>query len=475
LIAKCTLLVPWFVGPGAAVDEGSILSYGQLVFRGYVPGRDLRTLYGPLDPYLVGFALWITNGNFYSERVLGLAFRLVSAGALLLLVRHRGPSVLLASAAILLLMPPQSLSALAVRGAVAATAVAILAASRGRPRAAGIAAGVAVLFRCDWVLPIALGAMPWLVLWPRRSRVRALAGFGLVVALYVPYLVAVGPSNLGNAVRLLAEGERAGRLPLAPVIDPAGGLFYLVLFAGVLLAVAGYVRRGAVEGTVFMSFALVTAGLVPYAIWTEDRSHVLTAAPSLVIAPAAVAVLVERLRPFRWRSLLLAAGIAAAVAPVVFLSVTSAFPPSVPLFPSHAYTVSNDGRTFLVESAENAEDATKALRLVDRIAPYGRLFVGPRDLRDPGSADDYLYYLLPHLRPATFFIVLSAGTTDRPAHRLAAELSRADVLILDSSLDRPARGRGSVAANIVVARDFCLRARFGEMSVYRRCVKTASG
>ena len=83
--------------------------------------------------------------------------------------------------------------------------------------------------------------------------------------------------------------------------------------------------------------------------------------------------------------------------------------------------------------------------------------------------DAYLYYLLPNLRPATFFVVLDPGTTNMPRHPLARALPTADLLILDSSLDRPVTGHASPAANQVVARDFCVAGEFGALSVFRRC------
>jgi len=470
LVAKCFLFLPWFVGPGPAVDEGAILSYGQLVLHGVLPGRDLRTLYGPLDPYLVGAGLWITHGSLYSERFLGLVFRLVTAGSLLLLVRRRGPIPLLVAVAILLLMPPQGLSALAVRGAAAATAVAIVCASRRRPLAAGIAAGVAVLFRWDWLIPIALGAIPWFAVWPWRARLRAIAGVGLLLVLYIPWLAAIGISNAEYSIGLLHAGESARRMPLAPLITPAGALSYLVLFADALLLVAGVARRRSVEGVIYLSVALVSVGLLPYAIWTNDRSHVGAAAMSLLVAPGAAAALIEVGRPLGRRLVLLALATGVAVAPLIVLVLSSAFAPSVPLFPQRTYAVSNDGRRFFLDSAEAADDANKAVRLVARIAPRGgRLFVGPGDLSDPASSDAYLYYLLPNLRPATFFVVLDRGTTNQAPHRLASELPKADVLILDTSLDDAGAGRGSPAANKVVARDFCSAGQFGAMSVLRRC------
>lgn len=469
LTTKCVLLLPWFTGPGVPVDEGAILSYGQLVLHGLVPGRDIRTLYGPLDPYLVGGGLWITHGSLFSERLIGLFFRLVTAGSLLLLVRRRGSPVLLASAAILLLMPPQGLGAFAVRGAAAGTAVATVCASRRRPLAAGMAAGVAVLFRWDWLVPVALGAVPWLVVWPWRVRLRALVGLGVVLALYVPWLVAIGASNAEYALGLLNAGETARRLPFASLASPAGALFYLVLAADALLVIAGLARRRTVEGSIYLSVALVSVGLLPYAMWTEDRAHVGAAAQSVIVAPAAVAVLIELARPLGRRIALFGIAFAVAIAPLVVLIATSVFFPAVPLVPPRAYPISNDGRRFYLDSPQSSADASKAVRLVAQIAPHGRLFVGPRDLSDPAAADDYLYYLLPALRPATFFIVVDPGTTDRPPHRLAAELPRADVLILDSSLPSATGGHMSQEANAVVARDFCVAGRFGAMSVFRRC------
>jgi hypothetical protein len=298
-------------------------------------------------------------------------------------------------------------------------------------------------------------------------------GAGAVVFLYLPYLASLGFSNAVYALRLLDAGENARHLPVASVIDPAGSLLYLALVADGLLLIAGFARRKTVEGVVYLSVALVSVGLLPYAIWTEDRSHVGPAALSLIVAPAAFGVVVQLLRPLGRRALLVGIGLLAAIAPLGVLVVSSAFAPAVPLVPSTAYAVKNSGREFFLDSPESAADANAAVKLVARIAPHGRLFVGPRDLRDPGSVDAYLYYLLPHLRPATFFVVLDPGTTTMPRHSLARELPTADVLILDSSINWPVIGHALSAANQVVARDFCIAGEFGSMSVFRRCHRRA--
>jgi len=472
LVTECAVLVPWLYGRGEPLDEGALLSYGDLVFRGYLPGRDLRTFYGPLNSYVVGAALWVSGGSFYAERLVGLAYQLTIAAALLLLVRPRGRMAVVAATGLLVVLPPESLSATAVRGASAASCVAVLAASRRRPFLAGAAAGFAVGLRYDWAVPLALAAIPWLVGRPRRERLRLLASSaGFTGLIYVPYLVLLGPTDIRYAWRLLHAAELGRRKGLPAVTTPTGSLFYLVVVAIGVLLVVGFARRATTDGKVFLSIALMSAGLIPYMAWTANRTHVLTGGVApVVLCAAAAPALLEEVRGYPRRWLLLGGCAALAVAPLAYQTVAAAIPPSTPLFPPKAYAVTYHGRMFRLDNPEEAAAAQVTVRRAAALSPHGgRLFVGPGDLADPGYADAYLYYLLANrLRPATFFIVFDPGTASLAPHRLADELPRADVVVLNRS-ERTETSQSGPGAAQVLARDFCIRGMFGSFSVYARC------
>ena len=125
-----------------------------------------------------------------------------------------------------------------------------------------------------------------------------------------------------------------------------------------------------------------------------------------------------------------------------------------------------------------ADAANELLPEVERITkPGDRLFVGPTDLRKTPYSDAYLYYMLPDLDPATYFIEMDPGVANREGSRLADDLRSADVAILSSvwnDWDEPndARKVGPNEPNRVLRNEFCLVDTYGEdglYELYRRC------
>jgi hypothetical protein len=141
---------------------------------------------------------------------------------------------------------------------------------------------------------------------------------------------------------------------------------------------------------------------------------------------------------------------------------------------THAHVVANGGRHFRIQDPTAARELQSAIDAVARVAPRPHtLFVGPTDLRRTNANDAFVYYLLPHLRPASFYVEL-----DPPASKagsgLARDVSKADVLLLGSRWNRDSeqngtRDFGSNAANLVVQRQFCRRAVSGGYEVLTRC------
>jgi hypothetical protein len=480
LAFQAAVLLPWLSAAGSPMDEGSVLTYADRAIQGDVPMRDLRSFYGPLNSYLVGGVFKLAGPSLYAERILGLVYHLVLAAALVTLVRRRGLLATAGAALLLVLLPPPlGPGAFAASGALASSCVAILLASNRRPFAAGAAAGIAVLLRFDWLVPVVLLSLPYLVAWPGRGRLRGLAGFTLMIATYVPYLALVGLANVKVAAKQLREGQEGRTLSLPHPPTYPGDVFYLMLFALLVLVVVGLRRRRTDEGLVFLSVALLGMGLLPYALVRADRAHIVIAATApIVLLAAAWPAALEEFRtsisrasarlPARLRIGLVVTGLA--LVALLSLSLLA----GARLRPGKSYAVSHDGRSFRLKYENSARTAELAVERADSIAPPdGRLFVGPADLRRTTYADSYMYFLLPRLQPATFYIALDPHVTERAPHRLVSELPRADVLILNRAYDAVTEANvsaqfGSPAPNRVVARSFCLRAKFGSFLVYAR-------
>jgi hypothetical protein len=110
-----------------------------------------------------------------------------------------------------------------------------------------------------------------------------------------------------------------------------------------------------------------------------------------------------------------------------------------------------------------------------RLARTGdSLFVGPQDLRRTNYGPTYMYFLLPQLRPASYYMEMNPLTANREGSGLAGELRRADWLILTSAWDdwnepNESSKLGSSEPNDVVRSKFCLRSESGEYRLYERC------
>ena len=79
----------------------------------------------------------------------------------------------------------------------------------------------------------------------------------------------------------------------------------------------------------------------------------------------------------------------------------------------HSYTIEHDGRVFYYGKADRATAANLVIAAAARISQPGqRLFVGPGDLRKTPYSDAYLYYMLPDLVPATYYIEMDPGVAN---------------------------------------------------------------
>ena len=124
---------------------------------------------------------------------------------------------------------------------------------------------------------------------------------------------------------------------------------------------------------------------------------------------------------------------------------------------------------------DSIEATTAVVFRVKRLAaPGDTLFVGPQDLRRTNYGPTYIYFLLPELRPALYYMEMNPGTANREGSGLADELRRADWLILTSEWDdwdepNASMDFGPSEPHDVVRDDFCLRLESGEYRLYERC------
>ena len=514
---------------GAPMEEGFMLTFPEMVQRGQIPNRDFLHLYGPGSLWLLAGVYRLFGASLAAERTIGLLQHLGVIFGLFALARPWGRRIATTCAlvAVLITLFPVGLAAMAWNGAIALAVVglAIGLAAQRRPDderaqrrrlfAAGLLAGLALLYRPDLVLAVGLGfgALAWST---GRTRGRAvLAGAAVGVAPYLIHFATAGPGRVVRGMVLDPVFKLRGgrRLPLPPSLDTLDGALHKVArlvappwplphptepqqvfgwFFG-LLAAAGFITfvalvrvrrdRSSPCACALLCVALFGIGLLPQALQRPDPTHI--AWVSVVVIGFLPVAVHEALRtPLRS----LTAGARALLSGGAVLAVLLAL---LPFFTFRSYVeftrqsfgrdagraaVHNDGRTFWLGNGPAIAEIQALLDDVDRIAaPGAKVIVGPADLRFTHYSDAYFYFLLPDQRPGTAYVEMDPGVANADDSGLADELARADYFVASNIWDQwdepnDSKQAGSPEPNQVVAERYCLVRDYGRfVALYRRC------
>ena len=295
-------------------DEGLVLQAARRIGDGQIPYGDFTWAYGPGLPYLLA-ALGDSLLHWRIARVLVDAGIALAAFAV---VRRATGNTRLAAAAWLLAVcavaDPRTANPFAY--ALLFALLAFSAASVRRPLLAGVLIGLAAAFRIDFALFGLAAALTVLARGEARGR-RALATCaGAAVAVgalvYLPFVVAIGPADLYDALigtSLRESGYWTLPFPLryrGAFDGPAGWEealeFYvplLLVLGTVAAAVALVLRRPGRDSTAWLGAGLVVlaAGYFLYLRSRTDSIHVqpLTVALALLLPIAAAATRVRAL------------------------------------------------------------------------------------------------------------------------------------------------------------------------------------
>jgi hypothetical protein len=484
VLLAALLFAPAFVAAGSEFDEGVAVAFPTRVLQGDLPYRDFETFYGPGGPFLVAAVFRLFGSTLGAERATSLCFRLLVVVALYWLLRPWGEATAFAGG--ILAASVVAAGGLVFDSELAAQAFGLVALAltwRSVRRSdapfvlAALAAGLATLFRPD-VGAITLVAMAPLVVVARvraRSLLLASAVFVAAVGPYLPLALAAGTNRLGRNFHDLVATGRARRLPITADSDAGRLLVGVVLALALVVAVAALGRRRrSPRAPLLLAIALFGALQVPYALWRADPRHVGIAG---LLALAALPAAAVELAPQRARRATCAAATLAVLALFTAVhDVRGGISRNVKLAlgRTHSHVVSHAGRDFRLDDARAARELQRAVDAVGRRErPGARLFVGPTDLRRTDANDVFVYYLLPDLRPASFYLELDPPAS-KPDSGLARDVARADVLVLGRRWNRASepnasRGFGSSRPNRVLRRLFCRRAAFGGYEVLTRC------
>jgi hypothetical protein len=514
---------------GPPMEEGFMLVFGEMVLKGRVPNRDFLYLYGPGSLWSLAGVFKIFGTSLTVERLYGLAQQIGIVLGVFGLSRYWGRVAATTCALIscIIIVPPIGLTALPWPGAVALGVLGLLALTEMRRRGAsggatwlapagGVLLGVSLLFRPDLVIAVALGGYAAVRGIGAVARRRVLIGGALGVAPFLVHVVVAGPGNVVEGLLLDPVVHLRGgrRLPIPPPPDrldgflqragaiqqlhwplpaPRVALQLTIWFFGLLLATAFLVAVGiwtarrrplVLRSNVLLTVALFSLGLLPQAMQRVDSAHFAwVSCVTLAFLPLAVIEVMRASWPqLRMRTAALVAGggvLAVLLFVVPAFTVRSYVDYIAQTFGEHriAYRIEHDGRVFYYGRADVADAAAELLRAVDRVArPGDRLVVGTTDLRKTPYSDAYLYYLLPDLRPSTWYIEMDPGVANADDSKLADDIAAADIVILSSvwndwSEPNDSRKVGSNRPNEILRRDFCPRGSFGDglYELYIRC------
>jgi len=329
---------------GPPMEEGFMLVFPEQLLHGDIPNRDFLHLYGPGSLWWLAALYKVFGTSLFIERLAALAQMVAVVVGVAGLARRWSTTMALTCGglALVIIVPPIGLTALAWVGGVGLALLAILAGTaaivpdRESRHAAWLAAlsgalfAAALLFRADLVLASGLATV---VLWrafaaPQRRAFAASLAIGLT-----PYLVHVavaGPGQVWNGMVIEPVFElRAGRrLPLPPrpgelagFLQKAGDFgpeakldwpvptltsatqifvwFVVLLGTAVGLVIAARWRArhdpGSLRTVTLGAVALLGVGLLPQALQRPDSAHLAwVSCVPLAFAPLGVRELLDR-------------------------------------------------------------------------------------------------------------------------------------------------------------------------------------
>jgi hypothetical protein len=514
---------------GPPMEEGFMLVFPELVLKGHIPNRDFLHLYGPGSLWALAGVYKVFGVSLWSERIFGLLQQVAVVFGVYFLARHWGRRLAVCCALISgLILIPFGLTALAWVGAVGLGLFALVAglsaraldddreqSARRRAFLAGLLFGLALLFRIDLVLASGLAIVG--LLWGVSARRRNPLFLGLVVGLspYVIHIATAGPGHVWKGMVLdPVFNLRGGRkLPVPPPWDHLDGFlqragaldqlhwpiphlqtsqqlflwFFALIGTVVVLLGAAWLafrrRPHAFQSRVLLVVALFSAGLMPQALQRVDSAHFAwVGCVPMAFLPVAIVEIARSVAPrVSYGRLALASG---AIVILGFVFVIPEFTARrysdyvAQTFNVHrtAHKIEHDGRVFYYGKQDRADAANAVIAKAAQISkPGDRLFVGTGDLRKTPYSDAYLYYMLPDLDPATYYIEMDPGVANAKHSGLAQQLASADTVILSTIWDawsepNDSRKFGPNAPNEVLARDFCKVGDFGgHYRLYRRC------
>jgi Dolichyl-phosphate-mannose-protein mannosyltransferase len=508
---------------GGTMEEAFMMVFPERMLKGDLPNRDFLHLYGPGALHVLMGWYELVGISLESERTFGLIQHLGIIFALFALARPWGrvAAAAVSGLAVFYVLTPIGLTAMAWNGGLALCLWSIVFALRARtvadPRrsliAAGVLAGLALTYRPDLVLALAI-VYAWYLWRNPRWRTVVIAVLVGMIPMWV-HVAMVGPSTAFRGMVIdpvfkLRAGRELPRPPswshldgslqaIAELVPPWWKLpalsadkslflwFFAMLIVPVILlwvAVRLWRRRHSPRAATLLCGALFSVGVAPQALQRPDSTHLswvtCISFPLLILA---VVEVVRNRRPRTTSRQRVSAGVAVALGLTLVVA---------PLFTFRYYLlhtrvsagnvqtpfpVSRDGRRFYLGDYGPYLASRDVIADLDRMSKPGeRLLVGPSDLRRTWYSDAFFYYLFPELTPSTYFIEMDPGLANAPGSPLASEVASSDWVILTAFWDgwrepNSSMDFGSDEPNQVLRKDFCEVGTYqdGLVRLFHRC------
>ena len=456
------LLLVVFVGPLRAElrlpvfpqDEGLLLVYPSLILQGAVPNHSFESVYGAVNLWVIAAAFKFFGYSVAVERGVGIAYRFVIFGSLTFLAwRYRGPFAALVAGltCAVLMVGTLGLAAYSWFCALAFVGVAFACVDLGLSSKfrrslvilGGVGFGLAVGARLDMV-PAVLLALLVLVLRRRPCLPWISLGFAFGCIPLLVNAIQAGPYAVvrDQIFQPIFVSGPSRRLPLSTSTKQELILLFLCVAVALASIAFGIVltRRNGEDWNpiLLLSLGVFELGILPQAFQRSDTAHL--AYVGCFILPAAVMLPALRL-PLRPRAMgfnvlpVIVAGLYLVLADPFFGNLYRAefgFGSGGSAVPM----VRNDGRSVPIASVTDVLSLDSLLKEIDaRSTPGERVFVGPLNLRTANYNDTFIYYLLPHLIPGSYYLEMNPGVANGQSSQLADDLQRDQF----PDLDRPVR------------------------------------
>lgn len=481
-----------------AMDEGLLLVHSDLIARGLMPCRDFHSAYGPANYYLIAGIYRLAGPSVIAERIVGLCYRALLIAAMFAFGARSGRLTGIACAVLMaaFLAAIREAAAFASLGALALILWSVyLAAAQSPPShlrgfVAGILAGGAILYRPD-VLPVILVIACIAVgtsILTGAPRWTYAGGMTCSIGILILHVVAAGPRAFyaNFVLDALFRVPPARRLPVPPVepelLLPFGlvaGACVLTLIAAVWRAWRSWQDPG--SKMLLLASPVLLMSLM-YTLSRADLVHILLGGAVCVsFLPVSLGYVVSRNRDFSLSrfdellavylslTVLVLCGRNAVVTPALN-SVSQAFHWGAIRAPQ----VKNRGRVVPLQTDSGAAQVGELLRNIEGLTTPGqRLIIAPADLQHTIYNDTYLYFLLPELRPGTYYLHMDPGSANHKESRLATDIASADVIVLTHIYDNwhepnLSAQPGPDAPILALRKNFTLQVKVDAYDIYVR-------